>query len=638
MTPSGGLDEGHRQRLAELLRRCTVQIQAGRTSGTGFVIAPKYVMTCRHVVDAAIAPRTATISVTGLFSGSDQPKSTPAAILEVPAGDWPDIAILSLTADTAGSCVILDASDIPDDAPLMSGGYPAKAHLAYQAQRFTAGFPAHGSGQVKELRIEGDLVIDGMSGSPVVSLRSGLVVGILRITKGGGTLGGFSTMFADVLDEIPLLQAFVDRPPSAARQWADTVGALCLRESGRAPKTGARWSQTSLLARIDLTVEQETGGALGSWQVSVKNTRATGAGGPVPRTAADLGEGVLRAVDGWSRQQPIKLPDEVMVLGKVLDRALIADEARAAVAEAVTMPPFLLRVCLENAGGLSQLPWEYACGDDAVPVSVNENLAFARFVAAPGKPPAPQDQLRVLAIVEFPQLPARDFREYLDESGHSIRPSRDEFDRCISEVFINPQRVHFESVVSQSGGDLQAKLEEGWDVVHYMGFAWATSGKIVLSMGSGRQSSFNPISIKDLGEDYLAPARCSVFVAEFHRLPLGSELGQPADPGAFTALLQGDLHAVVVTQHPTDLVDLSRFNRKFYERIAAGWTTSPPSSTNRAAPWTSRGWPVPSTPGPPRSRPTPGRRRRASRPNSAGWPATSTIRPRSANWPRSRPG
>ena len=27
---------------------------------------------------------------------------------------------------------------------LMTGGYPAKAALRYQAQKFTAGFPAHG--------------------------------------------------------------------------------------------------------------------------------------------------------------------------------------------------------------------------------------------------------------------------------------------------------------------------------------------------------------------------------------------------------------------------------------------------------------------------------------------------------------
>ena len=570
MTPVGGLDEGHRQRLAELLRRCTVRIQAGGTAGTGFFIAPKYVMTCRHVVAGAITPRTAAISVTGLLRGSGEPGSIPATIRDVTNEDWPDIAILSLAEGEAGSCVILDSCGIPDGTPMLSGGFPAKAALPYQAQRFTAGFPAHGTGRARELRIEGDAVIDGMSGSPVVSLQSGLVVGILRITKGSGTLGGFSTMFADVLDEIPLLQSFVDRPPAAARQWAETVGALGLRASGRAPKTGARWSQTSLLARIDLTVEQNAGGAAGAWEVRVRNTRAAGPSKPVPRTAADLGEGVLRAVDGWSRRQPIRGADEVEILGRVLDRALMAGAARTAVAEAVTMPPFLLRVCVEKAGGLSQLPWEYATGDDAVPLSVNENLAFARFVAARGDPPAPRDRLRVLAIAEFPGLPARDFREYPDESGRLIRPSPEEFDRSISEIFIGKQRVHFEKSISQPGDELQEKLMQGWDVVHYIGFAWATAGKIVISVGSGMRSSFSPISVGELWDDYLALAQCSVFVAEFHPPPLGPEMGPPADPGAFTALLRGDLHAVVVTQHPTDLVDMSRFNRRFYERITRG--------------------------------------------------------------------
>ena len=97
-------------------------------------------------------------------------------------------------------------------------------------------------------------------------------------------------------------------------------------------------------------------------------------------------------------------PEEVKILGMVLDRALIAGEARTAVDDDLTVPPFLLRVCVDNAGGLSQLPWEYAWGDDAVPLSVNESLAFARFVAAPGAPPAPQDRLRVLAVIEIPEF------------------------------------------------------------------------------------------------------------------------------------------------------------------------------------------------------------------------------------------
>jgi hypothetical protein len=572
MTPIAGLDEDQRLRLRDVLRRCVVQIRAGpAATGTGFFIEPRQVLTCRHVVAAAIAPGTAAISVTGFLDGSGEPSSVPATIAEIPAGRAPDIAILGITGGSADSCVILDACELADGTALMTGGFPARAPLAYQAQRFTAGFLAEGEDQARQLRIEGDVVIDGMSGSPLVSLRSGLVVGIVGMTKGSGSaLGGFAAMIMDALDELPRLGPLVDRPPAAARQWIRAVGATSLKQAGRDWKTGARWSQTSVLPRIDLVVEQDAAGAAGSWHIEVRNTRAAGNGIRAERSAADLGAGVMRAVDGWSRRQMITRPEEVQILGRVLDLALLPGEARTAVTDDLTVPPFLLRVCADKAGGLSLLPWEYACADDAVPLSVNENLAFARFVAAPGTPPAPRDQIRVLAVIELPEFESAEFRDCEDESGRTIHPSVREFTRSISEAFIDSGRVVFEAVANSAGPALKDKLAEGWDVVHYLGFAWASAGRIVISVGCGKRTTFNPISIGELRDDYLALSRCPVFVAEFHRPPLGPDLGPPADPAAFTPLLQGDLHAIIVTQHPADLVDLRRFNDSFYEKIAQG--------------------------------------------------------------------
>lgn len=588
MTPIAGLNERQRKQLAVVLRRCAVQIQAGPEGGTGFFIEPRQVMTCRHVVAAAIAPRTAAISVTGFLDGGDEPRTVPATILDVPSGNWPDIAILSLAEGTADSCVILDACEIPDGTELMTGGFPAKALLSYQGQLFTAGLLAEGKDQTRQLRILGDMVKDGMSGSPLVSLQSGLVVGVVGMTKDSHTMaGGFSTMFTHVLDEFPRLQPLVDRPPAAASQWIQAVGATSLKEAGRDRKTGARWSQTSVLPRIDLTVEEDTAGGYGTWQIGVRNTRAADADIQVPRSAADLGGDVIRAVDGWSRRQMITNAEEVEILGRVLDRALLPGAARTAVDDDLTVPPFLLRVCVDRAGGLSQLPWEYACGDDAVPLSVNENLAFARFVDVPGTPPPARDRLRVLGVIEIPEFGSAEFRDYEDESGRTIHPSAREFARILSETFAGNKRVEFEPAVNMPVTDLQDKLADGWDVVHYLGFAWATAGRILISVGCGTRTNFNPVSIDDLRRDYLAPAQCPVFVAEFHRPPLGPDLVPPADPGAFTPLLRDDLHAVVVTQHPADLVDFQRFNDSFYEQITKGGIVELAAQAGRRAVWNS---------------------------------------------------
>jgi Trypsin-like peptidase domain len=572
MTSIAGLDGDQRNRIAGLLGRSVVRISAGRDTGTGFFISPKEVLTCRHVVSGAIGPRAAPISVQWFPTGSGTPVTLTATVLEVPSGDWPDIAILSITDGASDCCVILDADQVVDGTPLMTGGYPAKALIPFQTHRFTAGFPGHGEGEVRELRIEGDMVTGGMSGSPIVSAQSGLVIGVLRISKGDNSrLGGFGTMFADVTAKLRGLQPLVDRPAAAAGQWLRTVGATNLKEAGRDWKTGARWSQTSVLPRIDLTVKQDADGAAGTWHIGVRNIRASGDTDTwVQRSAADLGDGVVRAVDGWSRRQMITRPEEVEILGRVLDRALLPGEARTAVDDDLTVPPFLLRVCVDRAGGLSQLPWEYACGDDAVPLSVNENLAFARFVDAPGTPPPPRDRLRVLGVIEIPEFESAEFRDYQDESRRTIRPSGREFARILSETFAGNKRIEFVPAVNMAGPELQEKLADGWDVVHYLGFAWATAREIVISVGCGKRSTFNPISIDQLRKDYLALSQCSVFVAEFHRPPLGPDLGPPADPGAFTGLLRDYLHAVVVTQHPVDLVDFQKFNDSFYQQITKG--------------------------------------------------------------------
>ena len=538
MTSIAGLGDDQRQRLAGLLRRCAVQVQAGGTTGTGFFIAPQQVMTCRHVVSAAIAPRTAAISVTGLLGGSDEPRTVPAAVLAIPPGEWPDIAILKIAEGAADSCVILDACEIPDGASLMTGGYPAKAALGYQAQKFTAGFPAHGKGQATELRIAGDVVIDGMSGSPVVSLRSGLVVGLLRITKGSGTaLGGFSTMLADVLDQVPLLQPLVDRPPAAARQWIKTVGATSLKEAaGRDWKTGARWSQTSVLPRIDLTVEQghrqrRRDLAHRRAERRAPATPAFACSGPRPTWVTTC----LRAIDGWSRRQMITHPEEVKILGMVLDRALIAGEARTAVDDDLTVPPFLLRVCVDNAGGLSQLPWEYAWGRRRRAALGEREPGVRALRGCPRCPARGPGPVRVLAVIEIPEFEQAEFRDYEDESGRTIHP----VSASSSGASRRPSSATSGSIsspaVNMSGPELKDKLAEGWDVVHYLGFAWATSaGRIVISVGCGQRTTFNPISIGELRDDYLALSECSVFIAEFHRPPLGPDLGPPADPSAFT--------------------------------------------------------------------------------------------------------
>jgi len=130
------------------------------------------------------------------------------------------------------------------------------------------------------------------------------------------------------------------------------------------------------------------------------------------------------------------------------------------------------------------------------------------------------------------------------------------------------ERVSADYVLNGSSLVLKNRLSEKWDIVHYVGFSWQAEGdEPVISLGGGKQ--LRSVSIRELGEDYLALSHCAVFVAEFHQLPFG-ELVPPSGLSAFCSLLRDDLHAIVVTRHPTDVVDLRRFNEGFYERITSG--------------------------------------------------------------------
>jgi len=552
--------------LRELLEQCVVRIQAGQNVGTGFFITSRKILTCGHVIKSAEGSPEPEILVSWFGDQNDgrvlnaDPQYFPAS--------WPDIAILTVPDSADRVCVVLDSGTVDAGTPLLTAGYPSEALLAFQPQEYAAGYPAKDNDGKPELRITDDVVKLGQSGSPIVSLRSGLVVGILRMTKADESqAGGFGTMFRDIPGDFPDLQALIDRPPSAAKQWIDVLGSLLLKSSER-DTDGTRIHRKSTLPRIDLIVDQAAGGPLEKWQIGIRETRS-GDPSPIPCTTAELGDGVLRAVDGWSRRQMIRQDTEIEILGRVLDRALLPSEAQAAISNVLTTPPVLLRVCTDNAGALSQLPWEYAWCHSSEPISVNSDIAFARFVNVDGMPPEPKSRIRVLAVIEMPQTESGKFREYRDEDYRLIKPGADEFLGSIRDVLPQGQQIEFDFVSNNSRDDLQDKLAEQWDIVHYVGFAWQEPDEFVISMGCGTQG-LRPVSLPNLGRDFLARSKCSVFVAEFHQLAPGREFGPTADLRVFASLLQGDMHAIIVTRQPVDIVDMRRFNETFYRRLCKG--------------------------------------------------------------------
>jgi len=577
------LTEKQLEQILAALEECVVLVRAGPSTGTGFFINARQVLTCRHVVEPAIrAP--VPISVTYRPSPGDVAEPLEATLLGDPApSGWPDVAILNVPAADS-RCVVMDSARVAHSTPLLTAGYPAKALMAYQAQSFTAGLPSKDKDGRPQLRIEGDVVTPGMSGSPVVSLQSGLVCGVVRLTKDStSALGGFATMFSDFIGTWPDLAALSDRPSDAARPWVRILTATQLKNVGRRFGTGARWGEAPPLPRLDLEVEKGETDAWGDWKISAQTTAADQAVQHVRCTVADLGDGVMRAVDSWSRRQTFKLQDEVDILGDVLRRAMLPEEAESALAGALKTEGLLLRVCLDKAPRLSHLPWEFACDKDHLPFAASRTMTFSRFVDVAGRSPDPKDTIRVLAVIECPESIAKGLPGYRGEDGKPVRPTASTFAGTIRGSAVSKgERIRVEFATNKTQTELEDIFDEQWDIVHYIGFAFQgeKEEEFVITLG-GEQL------LQDELAELIEASGCSVFIAEFHKFAPGQDMAFPADLSGLISLLRSTTRAhpqaLIITQSPMNVVELGRFNETFYERISGGRTVEEAVQLGRRA-------------------------------------------------------
>jgi hypothetical protein len=536
------------------------------------------------VVEPAISG-TAPITVTYGSAPADRAgrvlTATPTIILPP---EWPDVAILDVPDAADSRCVVIDSGQVTRGTLVLTAGYPAKAKVPYQAQDYTAGEWAYYNSGRRKLRITGDVVNTGMSGSPVVNLESGFVCGILGVTKGPDqAVGGFATMFSDLVEEQPDLNRLNDQPPEAARAWLDVLDEVQLKNAGRDYSTGARWGAVSVLPRLDLEVEQGEQDLWGTWRISVRSSPAGPTAERAVRQISDLGDGVMRAVDSWSRRQTISLQDEVDVLGDVLHRAMLPEIAVSALAGALKGRSPLLRVCADNAPRLSRLPWEYACGDDHQPFAATKDMTFSRFVNVDDRSPDPKDTIKVLALIECPDRISKGLAEYRDENQDRIRPNKDAFKRTLrGDVLGKPERVQLCIAVNYTPSQLDDIFKRNWDIVHYIGFAVQPEGELQIALG-GVQAR-RTVTVDELA-GLLYRSRCSVFIAEFHKPPAGQDMEFPSDLSGLTSLLTAPSyvhpHALIVTQYPMTVVDLGRFNETFYERIIGGNTVEESAQLGR---------------------------------------------------------
>jgi hypothetical protein len=174
--------------LEDLLRSCTVRVTGGPMRGAGFFVAPGKVLTCVHVIgdSTALAVRwerdgqqAVEVPVLGrAVVLADRGRPIPA--LE---SDYPDIAVLDIGGLTGHPCVAIDAEWPWREDSFQVYGYPREggavrltpARLTYRG--------LHGNAPTIFLDLASDTIKPGMSGAPVLNLRSGAVCGVIVASK-----------------------------------------------------------------------------------------------------------------------------------------------------------------------------------------------------------------------------------------------------------------------------------------------------------------------------------------------------------------------------------------------------------------------------------------------------------------------
>ncbi|HEY9374132.1 serine protease, partial [Streptomyces sp.] len=256
-------------RLQAHLEACRVLV-TGVTRGTGFFVAPGYVVTCAHVAGAEPGARVPVLWCGTEYEGVLRAASAPAR------GDglwpYPDLAIVELPEPPARHpCVWLDADTLPpaSGAALTAVGFSNVYERHAPAERTTlltaGGRQSFQGGPMVELT--GGEVNHGLSGGPVLSHRSGGVCAVVKATRKRDTdMGGLGTPVGALrLLDPEVYRALMrahDRFHAADERWAslsDKVAAACAADAEDVPQLTSASARRLLGALAELPARAEPG-------------------------------------------------------------------------------------------------------------------------------------------------------------------------------------------------------------------------------------------------------------------------------------------------------------------------------------------------------------------------------------------
>lgn len=185
------------------LQRCTVRLNVASSQGTGFFVAPNWILTCAHVV------KSAKDNPVQVFwkAGSKNYTAKVTQLYEYPL----DLALLRLDEDCLDHpCVELDDTEPKTNDDLYIFGYPKNSEVDYSLGD-SASFKYEGISFKPDIKqditfykLKQGQVISGFSGSPLLNLRTGKVCGIVHLSRDeGNDLGGRAVSAQMIVKHFP---------------------------------------------------------------------------------------------------------------------------------------------------------------------------------------------------------------------------------------------------------------------------------------------------------------------------------------------------------------------------------------------------------------------------------------------------
>ncbi|MGW4812309.1 VMAP-C domain-containing protein [Kitasatospora cineracea] len=232
--------------LQALLERCRVRVD-GRTDGSGFFVAPGFVLSCAHVAGGTAGASARVGYEGGVYSATVLAAAPDAASAAgQPLYPFPDLALLELDAPPPGHpCVWLDPEAPPSGTRVTATGFTRD--LGPRTAVLEAGGRTGPPGRAMLELVVGE-VNPGLSGGPVLSHRSGGVAAVVKATRQeDSAMGGYGVPVSALrlLDPAAYRRVLAahDRFHAADDRWRTLADAL--------PSADAPWAEPRAAAAGD---------------------------------------------------------------------------------------------------------------------------------------------------------------------------------------------------------------------------------------------------------------------------------------------------------------------------------------------------------------------------------------------------